>query len=74
MDCEESLEKLWQFLDQELDGESAARLAQHLEECRHCFDRAEFERRLKAMVRRSCECETAPAELRDRLTKLIRMF
>ncbi|HYM91454.1 MAG TPA: mycothiol system anti-sigma-R factor [bacterium] len=74
MNCEETLEKLWQFLDKELDGESSGELQRHLEECRHCFSKAGFEQRLRAIVRRSCSGEQAPPELRERLRKLIRLF
>lgn len=74
MNCEESLEMLWQFLDKELDGPASSELQRHLEECRHCFSKVEFEQRLRAMLRRSCTGEQAPAELRERLTKLIRLF
>ncbi|HLW60411.1 MAG TPA: mycothiol system anti-sigma-R factor [bacterium] len=74
MNCEEALEKLWQYLDRELDGESSSELQRHLEECRHCFSKVEFEQRLRAIVRRSCSGEQAPAELRERLSRLLRLF
>jgi mycothiol system anti-sigma-R factor len=74
MNCEETLEKLWQYLDKELDGQSTGELQRHLEECRHCFSKAEFEQRLRAMLRRSCLCDQAPPELRERLSKLLRLF
>jgi len=74
MNCEETLEKLWQFLDKELDGASSGELERHLEECRHCFSKAEFEQRLRAIVRRSCSGEQAPSELRERLRRLISLF
>ena len=74
MNCEEAVEKVWQFLDKELDGEAFAEMQKHLEECRHCFSKVEFEERLRTMLRRSCCTEQAPAELRERLTKLIRLF
>lgn len=74
MNCEETLEKLWQFLDKELDGASSGELERHLEECRHCFSKAEFEQRLRAIVRRSCSGEQAPPELRERLRRLISLF
>jgi mycothiol system anti-sigma-R factor len=74
MNCEEALEKLWQYLDRELDGESSSELQRHLEECRHCFSKVEFEQRLRAIVRRSCSGEQAPAELRERLTRLLHLF
>jgi mycothiol system anti-sigma-R factor len=74
MNCHEALEKLWQYLDRELDGESSTQLQRHLQECRQCFSKAEFERRLRAMLRRSCDGEQAPPELRERLSRLLRMF
>lgn len=74
MNCEESLEKLWQFLDKELDGASSDELQRHLDECRHCFSKVEFEQRLRTMLRRSCTGEQAPPELRERLSRLVRLF
>jgi mycothiol system anti-sigma-R factor len=74
MNCDETLEKLWQYLDKELDGQSSSALQQHLEECRQCFSKAEFEQRLRTMLRRSCSGEQAPRELRERLSQLLRLF
>jgi mycothiol system anti-sigma-R factor len=74
MNCEEAVEKLWQFLDKELEGAASTELQQHLEECRHCFSKVEFEERLRAMLRRSCCSEQAPPELRERLSKILRLF
>jgi mycothiol system anti-sigma-R factor len=74
MNCEEAVEKVWQFLDKELDGASFVEMQKHLEECRHCFSKVEFEERLRAMLRRSCCSEQAPPELRERLSKLLRLF
>ncbi|HXX37269.1 MAG TPA: mycothiol system anti-sigma-R factor [bacterium] len=74
MNCNEAVEKLWQYLDRELEGDAVAEVEQHLRECRECFSKAEFERRLRALLRRSCGCEQAPPALRDRLHRLLRMF
>jgi mycothiol system anti-sigma-R factor len=74
MNCEQVVERLWPFLDGELDLATADELKQHLDECRRCFSRAEFERRLKVMVRRSCKCDQAPPALRGRMRRLIRSF
>ncbi len=74
MNCQEALEKLWQYLDRELDGESSVQLQRHLQHCRECFSKAEFECRLRALLRRSCGCDQAPPELRERLSRLLRMF
>jgi len=70
MNCSEAVEKLWQYLDRELDGATVAEVERHL----HCFSRAEFERHLRALLRRSCGCEQAPATLRARLHRLLGMF
>ena len=74
MNCQETLEKLWQYLDKELDSASRQQLQEHLEQCRQCFSKAEFEQRLRAMLRRSCCGEHAPRELRERLSRLLRLY
>ena len=52
MTCDEALRLLAVFLDGELQGLPHAAIEQHLEVCRACYSRAEFERRLKAEVGR----------------------
>ncbi len=74
MNCEQALQKLSEYLDRELDLETSETVAQHLAACRQCFSRAEFERRLRQLVRRSSEGEQAPPELQERLRRLLRLF
>jgi mycothiol system anti-sigma-R factor len=74
MNCEECEKLIWQYLDGELDGVSSEDLQRHLEGCRECFSHAEFERQVKELVRRSCGSEQAPPELRERLSRLLRLF
>ncbi len=74
MNCEQVIEHLWPFLDGELDGETSADLTRHLDECRRCFSRAEFERRVKTMIRQSCEGEQVPGPLQERMRTLLRSF
>jgi mycothiol system anti-sigma-R factor len=74
MNCEQVVEHLWSFLDGELDVAASDELKQHLDECRQCFSRAEFERRLRTLVRQSCEGEPAPVPLQERMRRLIRSF
>ncbi len=68
--CEEVLDQLFAYLDEELDEERLAAIDRHLERCRDCFSRAEFEKRLSARVQ---ETGTAPApkRLRQRLKKML---
>ena len=74
MTCDESLRKLSQYLDRELDDAAVRELARHLAECRQCFSLTEFERRLRAMVRRSCNCAEVPPALHERLNEILRSY
>lgn len=48
IDCEEALRRLFEYLDAELSAGPQQEMQQHLERCRSCFSRVEFEKRLKA--------------------------
>lgn len=73
IDCEEVIEQLLTFLDRELDSETSARIDAHLQRCRDCFTRAEFETRLRARVHEAAETK-APETLRQRIRGLIDQF
>ena len=61
--CEEVLDQVEHYLHGELDPELSARLAEHLAECSPCWDRAEFQRKLKDIVRAKCGQGDAPAQV-----------
>lgn len=67
------MEQLFEFLDRELDGDQSDRINRHLERCRDCFSRAEFEKRLRARINEAAEVE-APGRLRRRLQRVIDEF
>jgi predicted anti-sigma-YlaC factor YlaD len=74
MDCDEALRLLAVFLDGELEaGLQHDRVEHHLEICRSCFSRAEFERRLKVEVARLRQSEVSP-EFEQRIRRLIGEF
>ncbi len=73
MTCEEVMEQLFEFLDRELDGDLSDRINHHLERCRDCFTRAEFEKRLRARINEAAEVE-APERLRRRLERVLDEF
>jgi anti-sigma factor (TIGR02949 family) len=73
IDCEEALQRLLDFLDAELHGESLQELEQHLARCRSCFSRFEFEKRLKAHIA-ELGSEPVPAELHHRIRKVLDNF
>jgi len=71
--CEEVLKHLVAYLDHESDAHAAAEIQRHLEQCRSCFSRAEFEKQLKARVR-AAGSRNAPERLRARIRKLVDEF
>lgn len=73
LNCEDVLRQLLDYLDGEMDSEGSAQIEHHLEHCRGCFSRAEFERRLKARIGET-GTEEAPESLRARLKSLLNRF
>lgn len=64
--CQEVIERLFEYLDNELDGDASAVIDRHLQHCRDCFSRAEFEKRLRARI-----AEASRAKASDRLRRRI---
>lgn len=73
VNCDEVIEKLFEFLDRELDESTRHEMESHLQTCRGCFSRAEFERRLRARVAELAEVK-APDSLRRRVLVLTARF
>jgi anti-sigma factor (TIGR02949 family) len=71
--CEDALRVLAEHLDRELDGTTASQVEQHLDTCRSCWSRAEFEKRLKEELA-GLGREPVRPELADRVSHLIRGF
>ncbi|HWQ39845.1 MAG TPA: zf-HC2 domain-containing protein [Burkholderiales bacterium] len=71
--CEEALKRLYEHLDRALDATEAAEIEHHLETCRACFSRAEFEKRLKERLA-AIGREQAPEALQRRVRELLRRF
>jgi mycothiol system anti-sigma-R factor len=70
--CEEVLHQIEHFVDGELDASRSAHLAQHLGGCGSCLERADFQRRLKEIVRLKCGSEhAAPEHLLGRVKRSI---
>ena len=71
--CEDALRLLAAHLDGELEGVTDAELRRHLSQCRSCYSRAQFEKRLKELVAGSGHAEVHP-ELRSRVRTMIEGF
>lgn len=68
--CEQVIDRLVEYLDRELDAAEERDFARHMEACRGCFTRAEFERKLRAKVKETGVAK-APDSLRRRIRALV---
>lgn len=72
--CLKAIEMFYAYIDGELDHpESLAEFENHLQHCRSCFSRAEFEGLLTDRLK-AAAAERAPDSLRDRLRILMDNF
>lgn len=73
IECEEAVRMILEYLDNELGSHDHEALEAHINKCRSCYTRVEFERRLKGMVKDMPQI-TAPDSLKDRIRKLTEQF
>ncbi len=69
--CDDSLERMYLYIDNELDAASAEVVRYHINDCPPCFDAFSFEERLKIVVRTRLS-EEIPPEMLERLRAVIR--
>jgi len=69
--CDEALENLYFFLDEEIDTASIEEIQAHIDNCSSCLNVYDLERVVKALVSRSC-AEKAPEPLRAKVLYSIR--
>jgi anti-sigma factor (TIGR02949 family) len=71
--CNEALKHLLEYLDRELEGTKSREVKHHIDLCRSCFSRAEFEQRLKERLRAAGN-ESAGREFQKRIKTLLKKF
>ena len=67
VDCSEILQRVYVFIDNELEDASSDEIRTHLEECAPCLDQYDLERCIKKLVHRSCGDDQAPDALRAKI-------
>jgi anti-sigma factor (TIGR02949 family) len=67
--CQDAAERLFEWLDGELDEDMQGRVGTHLEACARCYPRLLFEKSFREAVTRAARDEEAPEELRARILK-----
>jgi mycothiol system anti-sigma-R factor len=68
--CASAVERLWAYLDRELDDEDKAEVEAHLAFCRRCCGELEFAKHLRRFLADQ-EDERMPAAMRSRLDRFI---
>ena len=62
--CTEVLERVYSYLDGELDPPGCTKIRQHLDECGPCLREYGLEEVVKHLVHKYCGYDAVPAELR----------
>jgi mycothiol system anti-sigma-R factor len=65
--CSEVLERVYTYLDGELDQISITQIKVHLDECGPCLREYGLEEAVKRLVARHCGHEQVPADLRQKV-------
>ncbi len=68
--CGDAMQRLYHFLDGELDDARRARIKRHLEQCVPCLQAFDFEAGLRVVIARKCR-DQVPESLRSRLVHVI---
>jgi mycothiol system anti-sigma-R factor len=67
VDCSEIIERVYYYLDNEIDDSDRHRIREHLDECAPCLRQYGIEQEVKALVARCCGADIAPDDLRARV-------
>ena len=71
--CREALERVFEYLDNELPPADAAEMKHHFEKCRSCFPVLKYCQSFQDAMQRAADCQCcAPKELRDRIAELLK--
>ncbi|GIH29344.1 anti-sigma factor RsrA [Acrocarpospora phusangensis] len=66
-DCSDVLDRVYSYLDGELDEAGCADIRQHLDECSPCLREYGLDKVVKQLVAKHCGCEQVPDDLRARI-------
>jgi anti-sigma factor (TIGR02949 family) len=73
IDCEQALRQILEYVDRELGEAEHEAMHRHLQTCKSCFSRMEFERRLKGKLGALPEKKASP-EMNERIKELLKSF
>lgn len=70
VDCNETLYRLYTFLDGELTEDRRQEIQRHLDDCPPCFEAFDFEAELRTVVAHRCK-DRVPESLRERVHRAL---
>lgn len=66
IDCKQVMERLYEYIDGELDEETIGRIREHLKKCKRCYPRYDFEAAFVRFLRERGRA-SAPPELQRKI-------
>lgn len=69
MICKEAIEQLYEYLDNELDEKNYLKINQHLDMCRTCCEKFEFEQALRNIVKDRTQMHKMPQYVKQSIIK-----
>ena len=71
-DSKDVLDRVYAYLDGELDDKWCSDIRRHLEECGPCLQEYGLDKVVKQLVARHCGCDPVPPDLREKVLARIR--
>lgn len=74
-ECDKLLEHVYELMNScDIKKSVAANIQRHIDMCRSCFTRFQFEKKLLARLKEACGCCSCPETLTLRVKALIKSF
>jgi len=72
MNCDQWFEKLYLYIDKDLDAISWNDVDAHMKQCRPCCNRYDLEVKLRTRLQKSCKFEVCTEALRVRIQTILK--
>lgn len=69
LNCKDTIEKLYGYLDRQLSDQEVAEVRDHLDNCRHCSGHFRFEENVLTRIYSACHEVQTPPDLKERIRK-----
>jgi anti-sigma factor (TIGR02949 family) len=66
-DCSEVLDRIYEYLDDEMPDGDCAKIREHIDGCSPCLEKYGLEQSVKKLVKRCCGRDEVPADLRAKV-------